>query len=266
MPLSMNRRNFVASAAAAVASPAISLAEPGAPTKPMFLELRKFLLRNTTDNQRGRAAEFVAKVYSPALQRETGAPVGVFNAAVAADSPFILVLAAYPTLNDFDRVQSKLWADGEFAAQAERALNGPLLYQRMEVSLLKGFPGFPGIEVPPQDAAKPGRLFELRMYESSTPLSLKKKIGMFEGGEIDIFRKSGLAPVFFGEQIAGGKMPNLTYMVAFDNAAAREANWGKFGGSPEWAKLRSTPGLSDGETVSNISNMLLSPAAGSQIR
>ena len=72
--------------------------------------------------------------------------------------------------------------------------------------------------------------------------------------------------MFFGAQIAGVKMPSLTYMVAFDNLTARDANWHAFGTSPEWKKISSTPGLSDGEPVSNITNMLLSPLPGSQIR
>ncbi len=232
----------------------------------MILELRKIQLRNTTDNQRGRATDFIGKVYAPALTHAGAVNVGLFSPIVAADSPFILTLAAYASLDSFDQVQTKLWGDEAFLKEAERATSGPLLFQRMEVSLLKGFAGFPGIEIQAGDASKPSRIFELRSYESSTPLSLKKKIKMFEDGEIDIFRKYGLAPVFFGEQIAGGKMPNLTYMVGFENATTRDANWRAFGGSPEWKKLSSTPGLSDGETVSNISNMLLAPLAGSQVR
>jgi hypothetical protein len=72
--------------------------------------------------------------------------------------------------------------------------------------------------------------------------------------------------VFFGRTIAGPKMPNLTYMLAFDNMAAREANWRTFATSDEWKKLSATPGLSDAETVSNISTSFLSPLAGSGIR
>ena len=235
-------------------------------SKQMILELRKIQLRNTTDNQRGRATDFIGKAYAPALAHAGAVTVGLFSPIIAADAPFILTLASYPSLDAFDQTQTKLWGDEAFLKEAERAMSGALLFQRMEVSLLKGFAGFPGIDLQPGDASKSPRTFEMRTYESGTPLSLKKKIKMFEDGEIDIFRKYGLAPIFFGEQLAGGKMPNLTYMVAFENMAARDANWRAFGGSPEWKKLSSTPGLSDGETVSNITNMLLAPLAGSQVR
>ena len=235
--------------------------------KPSLLDLRKFLLRNTTDNQRGRLTDFVGRAYVPALIRAGAGPIGLFSPQVAPDAPFLLLLAAYPSFDAFDQAQTKLAQDEAFLKETEKATAGPLLYQREEVTLLKAFPGFPGIEVPPVESGRAPRVFELRTYESSSMLSLKKKIGMFEGGgEIDLFRKCGLVPVFFGAQIAGVKMPSLTYMVAFDNLTARDANWHAFGTSPEWKKISSAPGLSDGETVSNITNMLLSPLPGSQIR
>jgi len=260
----MNRRNFVAGVAAAPLASSLSMRP--ADSKPSFLELRKFLLRNTTDNQRGRLTEFVARTLAPALIGAGAGPIGLFSPQVAPDAPFLLLLAAYPSLDAFDQAHTKVGQDEAFLKEAEKAAAGPLLFQRQEVTLLKAFPGFPGIELPPVESGRAPRVFELRTYESDTPLSLKKKIGMFEGGEIDLFRKCGLVPVFFGQQIAGVKMPSLTYMVAFDNLAARDANWHAFGASPEWKKISSAPGLSDGETVSNITNMLLSPLPGSQIR
>jgi hypothetical protein len=46
-----------------------------------------------------------------------------------------------------------------------------------------------------------------------------------EGGEIAIFRRTGLAPVFFGEALVGSKIPNLTYMLGFDDMEALEKGW-----------------------------------------
>ena len=58
----------------------------------------------------------------------------------------------------------------------------------------------------------------------------------------------------------------LAAVLLGDDLAAREKNWRAFATSPEWKKLSSTPGLSDAEIVSNISNALLTPLAGSVIR
>ena len=50
-----------------------------------------------------------------------------------------------------------------------------------------------------------------------------------------------------------------------DAMAAKDAAWSKFGTDPEWKKLSTTPGYTDPEIVSNISNVLLRPAPYSQI-
>lgn len=88
---------------------------------------------------------------------------------------------------------------------------------------------------------------------------------MFIKGEIDIFRRVGPKPVFLGEAIAGTRMPNLTYLLAFNDDKARTDAWGKFGGDPDWKKLRAIPEYEDKKIVSRITNKLLTPATYSQI-
>jgi hypothetical protein len=54
-------------------------------------------------------------------------------------------------------------------------------------------------------------------------------------------------------------------MLTFENMAAHDKNWGVFGSDPEWKKLSSTPGYTDPEIVTNISNLFLRPTSYSQI-
>ena len=92
----------------------------------------------------------------------------------------------------------------------------------------------------PQAAAS--RVFELRIYESHNEAAGSKKIEMFEkAGEIAIFRRVGLQPVFFGRNVIGANLPSLTYMLVFADMAAREKNWAAFREDPEWVKLRLPP-------------------------
>jgi hypothetical protein len=72
--------------------------------------------------------------------------------------------------------------------------------------------------------------------------------------------------VFFGQTLVGRNLPNLSYLLAFDDLAARERLWRSFGADPEWQKLRAQPGLSDAEIVSSISNTILRPLPFSPIR
>ena len=57
-------------------------------------------------------------------------------------------------------------------------------------------------------------------------------------GEIAIFRKVGMTPVFFGQTVAGRNLPNLTYMIGYDDLAARERAWKAFGGDRLFSSRR----------------------------
>ena len=257
----MTRRTFVAtSAAAGLFSPAAS----GAANN-MYIQLQQVMLRNGTQPERANA--FFPKHFAAAAQRAGASVVGLFNAVIAPQSPFFLVLQAFPTFEAIEAARSKLVADAEFQKAADQYFGGSEpAFVRMDSSILKTFDGFPTVKPAEGGADRPTRIFELRTYESNDFHSLRKKIKMFNDGEAGIFQRLGMAPVFFGETIVGKNQPSLTYMLSYENLAAREQLWSKFGADPEWKKLRATPGLSDAEIVSNISNAILRPAANSQIR
>ena len=101
-----------------------------------------------------------------------------------------------------EQIQAKLAADAEYqkALDAYNALPG-LNYERMESSLLRAFDGYPSVVPPPDDGKRPARLFELRQYESNNTGTLRRKIKMFNDGEIGAFQRAGGQPVFFGETI-----------------------------------------------------------------
>jgi len=255
----MNRRNLITGAAA------LSVPAPGSTAKKAIYELRYFRMRNGTQIQ--RTSDFLSKFYLPAAQRLGIGPLGFFNALIGEQSPFVLSLASYSSISAMETAMEKMAADKEFQkGAAEFNAAGELSYIRMENSLLRAFDSIPGIEVPPSDAKRAPRIFELRTYESPNAKASKTKIKMFDDAEIKIFRRCGMLPVFFGETLIGRNLPNLTYMLAYDDLAMRDKVWKTFGGDPEWQKLRSTPGLTDPEIVSNISNAILRPLPFSPIR
>jgi hypothetical protein len=135
------------------------------------------------------------------------------------------------------------------------------VYERVESWLTRGIEGLPAMKLPPKGSG----LYQLRIYESHGERAAKKKIEMFNIGELEIFQRCGLAPVFFGETLVGPLMPNLTYMLAFSDPAAKDQAWNTFRNDPAWAKLKATPGFTDKEIVSRITNLLLVPASCSQI-
>ncbi|HBY59375.1 MAG TPA: NIPSNAP family containing protein [Solibacterales bacterium] len=264
----MKRRTFLPAAAAASAGAAgLSAAQGGAAASRHIIELRRYQLRTNADNQNQRLSEFLGKVYFPAIQRAGAATTSAFGSVIAEQSPFVMTAVSYPSMAAYAQAHEKIAMDAEYAKASDTYFKTPgLAFMRIENSLLRGFRTMPSVEVPSNEGRTAPRVFELRVYESNNPETLARKIKMFDEGEIDIFRRTGLQPVFFGETIVGRNMPNLTYLLAFDDLAAREKNWRTFVSHPDWKKLAATPGYADAEIVSNISNAILRPLAFSAIR
>jgi len=148
-----------------------------------------------------------------------------------------------------------------FSAESLDAPKSDPAFLRYESSLMLAFDRVPQVEVPTRADS---RLLQLRIYESHSTERAIKKIEMFgEGGELEIFRRCGMNPVFFGQSLIGSKLPNLTYMLSFASKEAMEKAWAAFGRDPAWLKLRKDETYKD--TVSNVTNLILRPAASSQI-
>lgn len=243
---------------------AASAAAAEAKTGREFYELRLYHLRQGPMLK--RFDEFYRDVALPAWNRAGVNPVGVFDLAVGPDATTKYVLLPYKSLAAMAAAQEQFEADPE-VLKSDFANVPPTdpAYLRKESSLLLAFTGLPKLEVPAQVGASRPRIFELRTYEAHSRKANKKKVEMFNVGEIAIFRRAGLQPVFFGETLVGTKLPNLTYMLVFDDMAARDKNWATFVGDPEWKKLSTTPGYTNAEILTNITNVFLRPTVYSQI-
>jgi hypothetical protein len=135
----------------------------------------------------------------------------------------------------------------------------------MESSLMVAFEGMPKLMVPPATAEHRPRMFELRSYESPSDQDHLRKVEMFNRGEFDVFEKAGFWQVFYGDVLVGSRLPKLTYMLSFDDLADRNKKWNAFRAAPEWKKLSTSPRYAFEEIVTNITNIILSPAPYSQI-
>ena len=271
----MHRREFVtAGVAAAALSPESARADREAQVKdetkttgPRILELRRYRLRFGTGET--RYAEYAKGVLLPALNRAGVKPVGAFTVVIGPDSPSLHLLLSHPNADSLRTIASRLAADPDYAKAAEPFRTLPAtdpLYVARESSLMVGFDSMPDVEIQAGLRAAASRIFELRVYSSHSEVAGRKKIEMFEqGGEIAIFRRVGLTPVFFARNLTGPVLPCLTYMVAFPDMAAREKAWATFRDDAEWVKLRATPGYANAEILTSITSLLLRPTEYSQI-
>ena len=235
-----------------------------------LIELRVYHFASAPKRQAYES--FLAGAAIPAYNRAGARPVGAWKLLakdnpelkLTADANDLYVVLPHKTPQSFLELTSRLAADQELQQAGRAVIAAPKsdpAFTRYETSLLHAFPGFPGVKVPTK---APGRLAQLRIYESHGYERARKKIEMFDkAGEIAVFKKVGLNPVFFGRNLAGSKMPSLTYMVAFDDEKAMKAGWDAFRADPDWKKLSGDEAYKD--TVSNITNLVLRPVEGSQI-
>ena len=255
----MRRREFLTGVSVAGIAGLGSAAMAAGGGKREYFELRQYRLHGGA--KKNMLGNFLREVGIPVMNRVGIGPVGVFTAKYGPSDPTLYVLMVHKNLESVVTAAARLLGDEKFGkSDLVNASSSDVGYVRVESSLMAAFKDMPKLEVPP----KRPRIFELRIYESHSIKAGKKKVEMFnEGGEIAIFKKTGLNPVFFGETIVGPMMPNLTYMLCFDDLTDRDKRWGVFGGSDAWKKLRSDPQYTD--TVSNITDIILRPTGYSQI-
>ena len=180
--------------------------------------------------------------FIPFLNQQGINNIGVFK-EVSEDLPRkIYVFIPYADMKVYLKARL-LMASNEMIQKASAKLspvNKPI-FNRYETSLYMAFDGMPKM-VKPDDK---NQFFELRTYESHSEDAYRRKVDMFNEGELELFDQLDFGSVFFGDKIAGERMPCLTYMLAFESLEERNENWGQFFDHPTWTKLKSDPAYKD---------------------
>jgi hypothetical protein len=265
----MQRRRFLASsvAASALAVTAGVSAEISAPPPGReFYQLRRYLLRSGPQTK--LTESYFSDALIPALAGMGMGPVGAFHLDFGPETPVFYLLIPGPSAEVLAELDLRLAEDAAFLKAAEPFWNATAAspaFERVESSLLAAFAGWPKITPPPGAATKGKRIFQLRTYESPSYGEHVRKVEMFHSGEFGIFVKAGCKPVFFGDTLVGSRLPNLTYMLSFQDQQELEAGWKAFSNDADWKRLSASPRYAYDQIVTNITNLILSPLSCSQI-
>lgn len=200
-----------------------------------------------TNAQEAMIDEYLSRAFLPAMHRQSIGQVGVFKPIGndTASDKFIYVLLPFKTAGQLSDVTAALLKDKNYLQAAkqwnELPPNNPP-YVRLETILMQAFWLAPQMKLPVLKSSKNQRVYELRSYESATEALYRNKVKMFnEGGEIALFARLQFNAVFYGEVLAGGRMPNLMYLTSFENMEERNKHWKTFVDDPEWKMLSSMP-------------------------
>ena len=264
----MHRRRFLASsfAASALAFTGKAGAQPSSGKQREYYELRKYFMQSGPQTK--LTESYLSGALIPALNRLGMSPVGAFSLTIGPETPTLYVLIPSTSVEELATSDLRLAQDKQFIQAAEpfwaAAAKEPP-YVRIESTLFIAFEGWPKITPPPATAQHGKRIFQLRTYESATNQDHVRKVEMFHSGEFEIFQKSGFAQVFYGDALIGPRLPHLTYMLSFSDLTEMDAKWEVFRNDPNWKKLSADPRFAFEPIVSNITNLILTPTAFSQI-
>lgn len=236
-------------------------------TKVVDQEYYELRIYKVFDYDKQLAAEaYLKEALVPALNRMKVDRVGVFTNKGDPNDHSIYMLIPFKSIETFTNMNKTLAADKVYQEAAAgyfaRKLKDPV-YERIESRFMKAFAGMPVIEVPSLSAEKKERIFELRLYQSHTEDHARRKVKMFNEGEIQIMRDVKLGPVFFGETLIGPDVPNLVYMLSASDEESHKKHFKDFLAHPEWKRIKVLEEYK--ETVSKIQNWFLQPTSYSQL-
>ncbi|WKN33246.1 NIPSNAP family protein [Porifericola rhodea] len=260
----MKRRSFVKNSVATLAATAsaasLSTAADLQQASKEYYELRVYQLKS--GGKLSVFEEYLSKAVIPALNNIGINNIGVFTEMGKSDPPKLYMLIPYQSLEQFASAEEKIKKQAVYQDNSKNYMSATSdnpNFIRIYNYLLEAFDVIPKMKVP----EKGERIFELRDYESFSEEAGMRKVEMFNKDEMDIFYKTGLDPVFFGKTMVGQDLPNLIYMLVFDNIEERDANWKKFSNHPDWKRVSGMEKYAN--TVSQVKRTFLLPTSYSQI-
>ena len=231
-----------------------------------FYEIKVYHIENSA--QEKQVDDYLEKAYLPALHRAGIREVGVFKPVEGREDhgKKIYVFIPYSSADQFLELPKALENDRRYNRGGQDYLNAPHNnppYSRIETILLHAFEGMPRYKSNNLKGSNADKIYELRSYEGATERLYKQKVKMFNKGETDIFHRLGFNPMFFGEVIAGSRMPNLMYLTTFSDMDSREAHWDAFRKDAKWEEMKVMKEYQN--TVSKSDIILLHPTSYSKL-
>ena len=207
--------------------------------------------------------KYFKDILIPACSRK-GVTVGAFKPNTTEGQEKRHILFVYPSMDAYYQFKDGLWEDMVFTKAAQpffdaTAPKASNVYTNYETYLSEAFSKIPKHRKPDSSRG----LFEIRIYWSPNEEANKRKVKMFNVDEIEIFDKTGINSVLYGDIYAGPKMPALMYLTWYKDTATRTEAWDKFVKHPDWLRIKELPEYEN--TATNNESVILVPLSYSQL-
>ncbi|WP_375451337.1 NIPSNAP family protein [uncultured Devosia sp.] len=107
-------------------------------------------------------------------------------------------------------------------------------------------------------------IYELRIYDC-LPGRLPALLQRFTDHTLGLWERHGIRQAGFFTTVVGDSNQRLTYFLAWESLAERQAKWTAFTTDPDWHTARDASER-DGQIVANVTNQLLAPTAFSSVK
>lgn len=259
----MERRSFVGLLAGTGATLAGYGAPPPDAKRSRIYAVETFYLRNGT--QVPRIHEFLKSISIPAIRELHQGPIIALESLVAPHMPQVMLIIGFSSIEEMWSLHTRMGANAELSKKYTAWHLGPEPPFETQSNVLLETADYSPELVNDKEPRKAARVFELRVYHSPTWPQLQALHQRFAGPEIKIFHRCGIRPVLYSSTVVGPNIPNLTYLIPFENLAEREKAWNAFGADPEWVKVRQESVDKHGQISSVIQISLFKATAYSPV-
>jgi hypothetical protein len=172
---------------------------------------------------------YIADTLLPCMDKLGNTSRMCLEAVVAPHTPQTLLLTMYSSFNEMLEVRARIASDprvrrawaGIESAQVLDDVRSQVLMVSEESVRFRAESAF----------AKSG-LFEVRTWHAPA----------WRGGQTpevsSILRRIGVDPIVAGATVAGEHLPRFTYVVPFDDLAARQQAWARLDGDAQWMAMQ----------------------------
>ena len=257
----MKRRNFMKAAGLLALTPAVTSLAATQESHTAEKQIYEYRIYSLTGNNTEVLDEYLGNCMIPAYNR-MNIFAGAFKNYKQEDDQIRSILLIYPNITAYHKAKTSLWNDFVFRKAAQAYFDATAVkpaFTKIDTYLAEAFDSVPQLRRPLSKRT----MFEMRVYQSPNEEANKRKIKMFNEGEIALFDKTGVNSVCYGDILAGPGMAALLYLTWSENDDLRNAAWKAFSSHPDWKAMAADKQYANSAT--NNKSTLLLPMDYSQL-